>query len=66
MKITTTRGMYSNGKGIWLSDITIRTERTGDYVSVSLADEKRGVLMQVSYRDIEKLVKETKNQADEL
>ena len=36
--------------------VTIKGERTGNFVTISLADEDRGLMLQVDYNDIKKLV----------
>ena len=37
--------------------VVIRAEKTGDFITVSLADEKRGILLQVPYSEIRKVVR---------
>lgn len=37
--------------------VTIRAEKTGNFITVSLADDKRGILIQVPYNDIQKVVR---------
>ena len=37
--------------------ITIRGEKTGDFITVSLADDNKGVLIQVPYSEIRKVVR---------
>ena len=37
--------------------VMIRAEKTSNFITISLADEKRGLFIQVPYKEIQKLVK---------
>lgn len=37
--------------------VTIRAEKTGNFTTVSLADDKRGISIQVPYNEIRKVVR---------
>ena len=60
MQIRKTKGMILTPMSMVMDDITIRAEGTKrkskDFITVSLADEKRGVMLQVNYDDIKALV----------
>lgn len=53
-------GMIADNNKIGFTNVTIRAEKTKNLTTLSLADEKRGVLIEVDYKDIEKLVKRLK------
>lgn len=60
MQLRETKGMIVTPMIMVMDDITIRAEGTRqkgkDFITVSLADEKRGVMLQVNYDDIKALV----------
>lgn len=53
-------GMISDNNKIGFTNVTIRAEKTNNLTTLSLADDTRGVLIEVDYKDIEKLVKRLK------
>ena len=57
MKIKTVNGMIGTTKFVAPTQVTIRYEKTGNFESVSLSDEKAGIMLLVSLDDIKKLVK---------
>lgn len=57
MKTKTVKGMIATKLGMGFTDITIRAEKTQNLTTVSLADDKREIFIQVDYKEIEKLVK---------
>ncbi len=57
MKAKIVKGIIATKLGIEETEITIRGEKTGNYTTISLADDKREILIQVPYSDIAKLVK---------
>lgn len=57
MKTKTVRGIVATKLGISEKYITIRAEKTGDFTTISLADDDRGILIEVPYVDVAKLVK---------
>lgn len=60
MQLRKTKGMIVTPMIMVMDDITIRAEGTRrkgkDFITVSLADDKRGVMLQVNYDDIKALV----------
>lgn len=52
--------MISDNNKIGFTNVTIRAEKTNNLTTLSLADDTRGVLIEVDYKDIEKLVKRLK------
>lgn len=59
MKLDTTTGIVTTRLGTGLAQVTIRAERTEDFVTVSLADESRGIMIQVPYDKVKAVVRET-------
>ena len=59
MKLGRTMGIVSTSLGTGYTQVTIRAERTDNFVTVSLADESRELFLQVPYDEIKKVVKET-------
>ena len=59
MKLDTTTGIVTTRLGTGYAQVTIRAERTDDFVTVSLADESRGIMIQVPYDKIKAVVRET-------
>ena len=59
MKLGRTMGIVSTRLGTGYTQVTIRAERTDNFVTVSLADESRELFLQVPYDEIKKVVKET-------
>lgn len=64
MKAKTVKGMIVTPLTMEISDVTIRAEKTGkmkgvkdNFMTLSLADEKRGIMLQVNYEDIKELVR---------
>lgn len=61
MKSKTTRGMITTPLTMEMAEITIRAERTkrngAAFTTVSLADDKRGILISVNYEDIKETVR---------
>ena len=60
MTLGKTRGMVCTRMGIdFEKEIVIRAERTNNFVTVSLSDESREIMMQVPYDAIKKVVRDT-------
>ena len=59
MTLDRTTGIVTTRLGTGLTQVTIRAERTDDFVTVSLADESRGIMIQVPYDKIKSVVRET-------
>ena len=59
MKLDTTTGIVTTRLGTGYTQVTIRAERTDDFVTVSLADESRGIMIQVPYDKVKAVVRET-------
>ena len=57
MKSKEVNGMICTPIAIEGRKITIRAEKTGNLITVSLADDSRGILIQVPYSDIQKVVR---------
>lgn len=64
MRAKTVKGMIATPLTIEMGDVTIRAEQTGkikgikdNFTSVSLTDDKRGIMIQVNYDDIKNLIK---------
>ncbi len=64
MKAKTVKGMIVTPLTMEVGDVTIRVEKTGkikglknNFMTLSLADEKRGIMLQVNYEDIKELVR---------
>ena len=60
MKYKVTNGIISTPISFMPTDITIRAEKTDKLTTVSLADDKLGIMIQVNYKDIKELVKRLK------
>lgn len=56
MKSSMTKGMVFNKSKVNLSNVTVRAESTKGSTTVSLADERQGIMIQVNYDTIKKLV----------
>lgn len=57
MKFKEVNGLICTPKGLEPTKVSIRAEKTGDFITVSLADDKRNILLQVNYSDIRKVVR---------
>lgn len=57
MKAKEVNGIVCTPKTFKPTKVTIRAEKTGDFITVSLADDKEGVSLQVPYSDIRKVVR---------
>ena len=61
MKSKTTRGMITTPLTMEMAEITIRAEQTKQngaaFTTVSLADDKRGILISVNYEDVKEVVR---------
>jgi hypothetical protein len=57
MKAKKVNGIVCTPKTFKPTKVTIRAEKTGDFITVSLADDKEGVLLQVPYSEIRKVVR---------
>lgn len=64
MNAKTVKGMIVTPLTMEVGDVTIRVEKTGkikglkdNFMSLSLADDKRGIMLQVNYEDIKELVR---------
>lgn len=59
MKLDTTTGIVTTRLGTGYAQVTIIAERTDNFVTVSLADESRGIMIQVPYDKVKAVVRET-------
>jgi len=59
MTLDRTTGVVTTRLGTGFTQVTIRAERTDDFVTVSLADESRGIMIQVPYDKVKSVVRET-------
>lgn len=59
MKLDTTTGIVTTRLGTGYAQVAIRAERTDNFVTVSLADESRGIMIQVPYDKVKAVVRET-------
>ena len=61
MKIKITNGVVTTPLTMDMAEITIRAERTkrngATFTTVSLADDKRGILISVNYEDIKEAIR---------
>ena len=63
MKSKTVKGMIITQLTMEMGDVTIRVEKTkikgikDNFATLSLADDKRGVMLQVNYEDIKELIR---------
>ena len=57
MRAKEVNGIICTPKTFEPAKITIRGEKTGDFITVSLADDKKGILIQVPYSEIRKVVR---------
>ena len=64
MKAKTVKGMIITPLAMEMGDVTIRAEKTGkikgvkdNFATLSLADDKRGIMLQVNYEDIKELIR---------
>lgn len=64
MRAKTVKGMIVTPLTMEISDVTIRAEKTGkikgikdNFATLSLADDKRGIMLQVNYEDIKELIR---------
>ena len=64
MKAKTVKGAIVTPSSFRMDDVTIRVEKTGkikgvqdDFASLSLADDKKGIMLQVKYEDIKELLR---------
>lgn len=64
MKAKTIKGMIVTPLAMEVGDVTIRVEKTGkikgikdNFMTLSLADDKRGIMLEVNYEDIKELVR---------
>jgi hypothetical protein len=57
MKYKQVNGIICTPMGVEEAKVSIRAEKTGDFITVSLADDKRNILLQVPYSDIRKVVR---------
>ena len=61
MNAKTVKGVIVTPYTMIVDDITIRAEGTRkgekNFITVSLSDDKRGVMLQVNYEDIKELVR---------
>ena len=59
MTLDRTTGVVTTRLGTGFTQVTIRAERTDSFVTVSLADESREIMIQVPYDKIKSVVRET-------
>ena len=57
MRVKVVDGVICTHMGIRPDKVVIRAEKTGNFTTVSLADGKTGLLLQVPYNEIRKVVK---------
>lgn len=64
MRAKTVKGMITTPLAMEMGDITIRAEKTGkikgmkdNFTTISLSDDKRGIMLQVNYEDIKELIR---------
>ena len=57
MKAITTKGMSITRLGMNVANIVVRAEKTGDFTTVSLADEDRNIMLQVPYEAIKECLR---------
>ena len=60
MKEKTTKGMIlkSNKQVLPMyGEVTIRAEKTGNLTTLSLADDRAGIMLQVNYNDVKDVIK---------
>ncbi len=64
MRAKTVKGMIVTPLTMEMGDVTIRVEKTGkikgvkdNFTTLSLADDKRGIMLQVNYEDIKELIR---------
>lgn len=64
MKAKTVKGIIVTPSSMGMDDVTITVEKTGkikgmkdNFTTLSLADDKRGILFQVNYDDIKELIR---------
>ena len=57
MKAVTTKGMSITRLGMNVANIVVRAEKTGDFTTVSLADEDRNIMLQVPYEAIKECLR---------
>jgi len=53
-----TQGMVSTRMGAHFTSVTIRAEKTQEFVSLSLGDDSREILIQVPYSDVKAVIRE--------
>lgn len=64
MRAKTVKGMIITPLALEMGEVTIRAEKTGkikgmkeNFTTISLSDEKRGIMLQVNYKDIKELIR---------
>lgn len=64
MRAKTVKGMITTPLAMEIGDVTIRVEKTGkmkgvkdNFATLSLADDKRGIMFQVNLEDIKGLIR---------
>lgn len=57
MKSKTVKGMVVTRLGVEFKKVTIRSERTGAFTTLSLADDDKQILLEVNYKDIKDVVR---------
>ena len=57
MKSKTVKGMVATRFGVELKKVTIRAERTGEFTTLSLADDDKQIMLEVNYKDIKDVVR---------
>lgn len=60
MKLKTVKGLIHTANNMSYTAVTIRAEKTGNLTTISLADDRLGIGLQVNYKDIKELVKRLK------
>lgn len=56
MKATNANGIVIKDGKLSIKTLSIRAEKTNDFITVSLADDVGDVMIQVNYKDIKKVV----------
>lgn len=58
MKATNARGIVIKDGNLSIKTLSIRAEKTNNFITLSLADDIDDVMIQVNYKDVKKVVEE--------